>query len=99
MRRAHSSEYDEGCGQRKQTDQNGENCSSEAWQNECGDQFHGSLGGRITPDIISSTELVVAEEFGRFTNEFLHGQYAVEENAEAFDRIREWDSDIIKIKG
>ena len=33
------------------------------------------------------------------TDEVLHGQRAVEENAEAFDRDRERDCGIVKLKG
>ena len=42
-------------------------------------------------------ELVVAG-FSGLTDEVLHGQCAVEENAEAFDRIRERDCGIVKLK-
>ena len=33
------------------------------------------------------------------TDEALHGQCAVEENAEAFDRVRERDCGVVKLKG
>ena len=33
------------------------------------------------------------------TDEVLHGQCAVEENAKAFDRVRERDCGIVKLKG
>ena len=52
--------------------------------------FHCSLGGKILPDRTNSTELVLAG-FGGLTGEVLHGQCAVEEKAEAFDRVRERD--------
>ena len=52
--------------------------------------FHCSLGGKILPDRTNSMEPVVAG-FGGLTDEVLHGQCAVEENAEAFDRVRERD--------
>ena len=42
-------------------------------------------------------ELEVAR-FGGLTNEVLHGQCAVKENAEAFDRVIERDCGIIKLK-
>ena len=70
----------------------------EARQIERGDLFHCSLGGKILPDRTNSTELVAAG-FGGLTNEVLHGECAVEENAEAFDRVRERDCDIIKLNG
>ena len=39
--------------------------------------------------------------FGSLTDKVLHGQCAVEENTEAFDRVRlrESDCDIVKLKG
>ena len=43
---------------------------------------------KILPDKTNSTELVVTG-FGGLTVEVLHGQCAVEENAEAFDSQRE----------
>ena len=52
-----------------------------------------SLGREILPGRTNSTELVVAG-IGGLTNEVL---YAVEENADAFDRVRERDCDIVKI--
>ena len=90
----------EGYGQRKQAGQKGGNCSSRGmaewvkWP-----VFHAvcSLGRKILPDRTNSTELVVAG-FGGLTNEVLHGQCAVEENAEAFDRVRETDCGIVKLK-
>ena len=39
---------------------------------------------------------LVAAGFGGLTNEVLHGQCAVEENAEAFDRVNERDCGIFK---
>ena len=42
---------------------------------------------------------LVAAGFGGLTDEVLHGQCAVEENAEAFDRVRERDCGIVKLKG
>ena len=45
-------------------------------------------GGKILPDRTNSMELVVAG-FDGLTDEVLHGQCAVEENAEAFDSQRE----------
>ena len=41
---------------------------------------------------------LVAAGFGGLTDEVLHGQCAVEENAEAFDRVRERDCGIVKLK-
>ena len=67
----------------------------EAWQNECRDQFLCSLGEKILPDRTNSTELVAAG-FGGLTNEVLHGQCAVEEDAEAFVRVNERDCGIFK---
>ena len=49
-------------------------------------------------DRTNLTELVVAG-FGGLTDEVLHGQCSVEENAEAFDRVRERDCGIVKLKG
>ena len=69
-----------------------------AWQNEWGDQFHCSLGVKIFSDRTNSTELVVARFVG-LADEVLPGQYAVEENAEAFDSVRERDCSIVKLKG
>ena len=51
-------------------------------------RFHCSLGGKILSDRTRSTELVVAG-LGGLTDEVLHGQCAVEKNAEAFDRVTE----------
>ena len=45
----------------------------EAWQNEWGDQFHCSLGGKILPDRDNSTELLVAGSCG-LTDEVLQSQ-------------------------
>ena len=45
-------------------------------------------GGKILPDRTNLTELVV-EGFGGLTDEVLHGHHAFEENAEAFDGVRE----------
>ena len=56
-----------------------------------------SLGGKILSGRTNSAELVVAG-FGGLSNDVLHEQCAVEENAEAFDRVREWDCGIIKLK-
>ena len=55
-------------------------------------------GGKIPPDTTNSTELVVAG-FSGLTDEVLHEQCAVEENAEVFDRVRERDCGIVKLKG
>ena len=52
----------------------------------------------MLPERTNSTELVIAG-FGGLTNEVLHGQCAVEENAEAFDRVRETDCGVVKLKG
>ena len=49
-------------------------------------------------DRTNSTELVVAG-FGCLTDEVIHAQCAVEENDEAFDRVRERDCAIFKLKG
>ena len=62
-----------------------------------GGQFHCSFSGKILPDRTNSTELVVAG-FGGLTDEALHGQCAVKENTEAFDRVRDRDCGI-KLKG
>ena len=94
----HSSVCNEGFGQRKQAGQKGENCSRQGvtewvkWPVQC------SLGGKIFLDRTNLTELVVAG-FGGLTNEVLHGQCVVEEKAEAFDRVRERDCGIVKLKG
>ena len=48
-------------------------------------------GGKIVPDITNTTVLVGAG-FGGLTD----GQCAVEENAEAFDRVNERDCGIFK---
>ena len=37
--------------------------------------------------------------FGGLTDEVRHGQCAVEENAEAFDRVRDGDCGMVKLKG
>ena len=42
---------------------------------------------------------LVVTRFGCLNNEVFHVQCAVEENAKAFDRVREWDSEIFKLKG
>ena len=42
---------------------------------------------------------LVAAGFGGLTDEVLHGQCAVEENAEAFDRVRDRNCSIVKLKG
>ena len=52
--------------------------------------------GKIVPDITNTTELVGAG-FGGLSDEVLHRQCAVEEIAEAFDRVREWDCGIVKL--
>ena len=69
-----------------------------AWQNEWGGEYICSLSGKILPDGGNSAKLVVTE-FGGFTNVVFHGQCAVEENAEAFGTVREWDCDVAKLKG
>ena len=43
-------------------------------------------------------ELVVAG-FESLTDEVLHGQCAVEESSKASDRVRDWDCNIVKLKG
>ena len=50
--------------------------------------MHCSLIGKILPDRTNSTELVVAGS-GGLNDEALHGQCAVEENAEALDSQRD----------
>ena len=42
-------------------------------------------------------DLVVAG-FGSLTDEVLHGQCAVEESSKAFDWVRDWDCNIVKLK-
>ena len=42
---------------------------------------------------------MVAAGFGGLADEVLHRQCAVEENAVAFDRVRERDCGIVKLKG
>ena len=49
---------------------------------------------KILPGGTNSTEPVAAG-FGGWTNEVLHGQCSVEQNHDAFDRVRGWDCDII----
>ena len=49
--------------------------------------FHCSLGGKILPDRTNLTELVVAG-FSGLADEVLHGQCAVEENTDGFQRVR-----------
>ena len=94
----HSFVCDKGFGQRKQADQKGENCSSQSvtewvrWSVSLWPQW------KDTSRQTNSTELVVAG-FGGLTDEVFHGQCAVEENTEAFDRVRERDCGIIKLKG
>ena len=57
-----------------------------------------SLGGKILSGRTISAELVVAG-FGGLSNDVLHEQCALEENAEAFDGVREWDCGVVKLKG
>ena len=52
----------------------------------------------MLPDRAESAKLVAAG-FGALINKVLHRQCAVKENAEAFERVREWDCDVIKLKG
>ena len=94
----HSSVCDEGFGQGSRQARKQRTAVVKAWHNQWGDQFHCSLGGKILPDRTNSTELVVAG-YGGLTDEVLHGQCAVEENAEAFDWVRERDCGIVKLKG
>ena len=42
---------------------------------------------------------MVVAGFGGLADEVLHRQCAVEENAVAFDRVRERDCGIVKLKG
>ena len=59
-----------------------------AWENEWGDQFHCSVGGKILLDRTNSTELVAAG-FDGLTDEVCQWQCAVKENTEVFVSQRE----------
>ena len=67
------------------------------WRNEWGDQFHCVLSGKILLDRANLAKLVVIG-FGDLINQVYHGQCAVKQNTKHFDRVREWDCDIIKLK-
>ena len=83
----------EGSGQRKQAGQKGENCSSP-----------GVTEWEVASFTVASveryfrTKLIRQSWFGGLTDEALHGQCAVKENTEAFDRVRDRDCGI-KLKG
>ena len=56
-----------------------------------------SFGEKMLPDTAHSAKLLVTR-FGCLTNETFHRQCDIEQNAKDFDRDREWDSEITKLK-